>query len=69
MQFLFAYPDFSLNNFDNLALYKYYFFRLDTNIGFNYNNYIKFEEFKEDWKLIEKMDRDDFIRWNNAQKL
>lgn len=69
IKFGFACMDFSLNNFDDLALYQYYFFRLDNNVGFNYDSYITFIEFKQDWKLIEKMDKDDFIRWHNAQKL
>lgn len=69
IKFGFDCMDFSLNNFDDLALYQYYFFRLDNNIGFNYDNFITFKEFRQDWKLIEKMDKDDFIRWHNAQKL
>ena len=48
---------------------NYYFFRLVSGKGFNYNNYITFKEFRQDWKMIEKMDKADFIRWYNAQKL
>ncbi|MVO07995.1 hypothetical protein GOQ30_02295 [Flavobacterium sp. TP390] len=69
MNFSFACLDFSIKNFNDLSLYNYYFFRLDNNVGFNYDSYITFIEFKQDWKLIEKMDKDDFIRWHNAQKL
>jgi hypothetical protein len=69
MNFSFKCLDFSINNFEDLSLYKYYFFRLDKSIGFNYDEYIPFKIFRKDWKLIEKLDRDDFIRWNNAQKL
>jgi hypothetical protein len=69
MNFSFNCLDFSINNFEDLTLYKYYFFRLDENIGFNYDNYITFIEFRKNWKQIEQMDRQDFIRWNNAQKL
>jgi hypothetical protein len=69
MNFSFNCLDFNINNFNDLALYQYYFFRLVNNVGFNYNNYITFKEFRQDWKLIEKLEKDDFIAWHNAQKL
>ncbi len=69
MNFGFDCLKFSIDNFNDLALYNYYFFRLDSGKGFNYDNYITFKEFRQDWKLIETMDKDDFIRWHNAQKL
>jgi hypothetical protein len=69
MSFGFDCLKFSIDNFNDLALYNYYFFRLVSGKGFNYNNYITFKEFRQDWKMIEKMDKADFIRWYNAQKL
>ena len=69
LKFGFDCMDFSINNFDDFVLYNYFFFRLDNSMGFNYSTYITFKEFKQHWKLIEQMDKDDFIRWHNAQKL